>query len=336
MKSLLCNTLLFSSILLTLPSYAQETVCDPSAIQRAEERHLTNITQITSPEMGFERAGEGYFSPDGTTIIFQAVPTGENNFQIFTMNLETKEIVKISQNAGACTCSFFKADGSKIIFAASPLEAKKEANSRYKWDLTPYMNIYEANLDGSEAYPLTKGPAYHAECAYSSDGSQIVFASNEDGHMNIYLMRSDGSDVRQLTHTTGCYNGGPFISPDDTKIIFRADRELPNQLQIYMMDIDGSNVTQITDDEAINWAPFWHPDGKRIAYTTSLHGHHNYQIYLHDLETNQRIRLTYAPCFNGLPAFNREGNKLLWTSKRGDDKSSQLFMADFSLHDDEV
>lgn len=296
----------------------------------ADEPMLSNIQQLTFCEMGFEKAGEAYFSPDGSMISFQAVPKGEENYQIYTLELESKKITRISQNAGACTCSFFRPDGKKIIFAASPLQAEKPSAGTYKWDLTPYMNIYEANIDGSDPNPLTTGPAYHAECAYSPDGSEIVYASDADGSMNIYIMKSDGSGVRQLTHTTHCYNGGPFFSPDGSKIIFRADRDAPHYLQIYMMDIDGENLVQLTDNNAVNWAPFWHPSGKAVAYTTSIHGHHNYEIYLLDLETGVHTRVTSHEGFNGLPTFNSEGTKMLWTSKRGKDKASHIFIADFN------
>lgn len=294
------------------------------------EPALSQIEQLTSPAMGFARAGEAYFSPDSQMISFQGVPLGEDDYQIYTLDLNTKELKQISRNAGACTCSYFHPNGKKILFAASPEKSPKAVPGAYKWDLTPYMNIYEANLDGSDAIALTQGPAYHAECAYSPDGSEIVYASNEDGSMNIYIMKSDGSAVRQLTHTTHCYNGGPFFSPDGSKIVFRADRETPHLLQIYVMDTDGGNLIQLTNNDAVNWAPFWFPTGEAIAYTTSLHGHHNYQIYWLDLNRGVHSPLTSISGFNGLPTFNNDGTKLLWTSKRGEDNTSQIFMADFA------
>lgn len=317
------RTLIFNILLTSLFSMAH-----------AEESVLFNIEQLTFPQNGFEKAGEAYFSPDGQKISFQGVPKGDRDYQIYTLDLGTKELIKISQNAGSCTCSYFRPDGEKIIFAASPEKASQAAPGTYKWDLTPFMNIYEANIDGTDPKALTQGAAYHAECAYSPDGTQIVYASNEDGCMNIYVMNSDGSSVKQLTHTENCYNGGPFFSPDGTKIIFRADRQVPHYLQVYMMDADGGNLTQLTNDGAINWAPFWHPTGKAIVYTTSLHGHHNYQVYFLNIETKKQYRVTYSSTFDGLPTFNQQGTKLLWTSKRGDDKTSQVFIADFNVPTD--
>ncbi len=304
-----------------------------------EAPFLSNIRQVTFSEMGFERAGEAYFSPDGKKIAFQAVPIGKKHYQIYVMDLDEGIPRMVSTGRGACTCAFFHPTEEKMIFASShedPDEildqaCSKNRSQRYKWDLTPYMNIYEARLDGSELLPLTTGPAYHAECAYSPDGAKIVYASNEDGSMNLYTMNADGSDVKKITTTSGCYNGGPFFSPDGKQIVFRADRQKPDFLQIYVIDADGGNEKQITDNGAVNWSPFWHPNGEVIAYTTSLHGHYRYQIYLANILTNRHCRLTYSSTFEGLPTFNKEGTKLLWTSKRGLDNTCQVFIADFTL-----
>lgn len=329
----------FLGALCTIFSCSAAEVFDQSLEQRA----LNNIRQLTSPSMGFDKAGEAYFSPDGKTIIFQAVPNGQEHYQIYTMNLEEGVPVMVSTGRGACTCAFFRPDGQKIIFASShedpnleqsmsePVNAKKTQTGNYKWDLTPYMNIYEANLDGSHLVPLTSGSAYHAECAYSPDGSHIVYASNEDGNMNIYTMKADGTDPQQVTHTQNCYNGGPFYSPDGNQIIFRADRERPDYLQIYVIQSDGTNERQLTFNNAVNWAPYWHPNGKVIAFTTSLHGHRYYEIYLLNIENHQQFRLTHSPSFDGLPVFSLDGRKIMWTSKRGPDNTSQIFIADFTL-----
>lgn len=310
---------------------------------KKEALFMTNIEQLTFPSMGFVKGGEGYFSPDQESIIFQAVPEGEVHYQIYTMSLKERFPKMVSTGKGACTCANFRPDGKKILFASShedPLlnDPDREQSvpgyqrngKTYAWDFTPYMNIYEANLDGTELKALTHGPSYHAECAYSPDGKKIVYASNENGFMNIYTMNVDGSDVRAVTNLN-CYCGGPFFSPDGLKIIFRADPKKKDYLQIFMINIDGTNLEQLTDNEAVNWSPYWHPNGKWIAFTTSLHGHRHYEIYLMDMETRLIQRLTHNPSFDGLPVFSPDGSKIMWTSKRGPDQTSQLFLADFTL-----
>lgn len=333
-RMLLLIFLLFVKIHLCL---AEETFD-----QALEQLNLKNIQQLTFPSMGFEKAGEAYFSPDGQTIIFQAVPKGQQYFQVYTMNLRGGLPVMVSTGKGTCTCPFFRPDGKKIIFCSSHEDSdldqkmaqvsnsQKTRTGNYKWDLTPYMNIYEANPDGTDLIPLTHGVAYHAECAYSPDGLSIVYASNEDGSMNIYTMNADGSDPKQITHTDYCYNGGPFFSPDGQQIIFRADREYPDYLQIYVIKTDGKDERQLTFNRAVNWAPYWHPSGKFIAFTTSLHGHCHYEIYLLHIENGEQYRVTHSSTFDGLPVFSPDGKKMMWTSKRGADNTSQIFIADFT------
>lgn len=305
----------------------------------AEEVYLENIAQVTFSEMGFEKAGEAYFSPDDSTIIFQAVPKGKEDYQIYLMPLDgNKPPVQVSTGFGACTCAYFHRSGKKAIFASSHSNpsggAKKETHEGYKWELTPYMNIYETEIDdaSSGGFPLkalTSGPAYHAECAYSPDGTKIVYASNASGSMNLYIMDADGSNQKQMTHTENVYNGGPFFSPDGKKVVFRADREKKDHLQIYILDLMTGEETQLTHNDAVNWGPYWHPDGDKIAFATSLHGHHRYEIYLLHVDTGAFQRLTDSPSFDGLPVFSHDGKKLLWTSKRSPDRTCQIFIADF-------
>jgi Tol biopolymer transport system component len=308
----------------------------PFSLDAESEHNLANIRQLTFPSMGFEKAGEAYFSPDEQLIIFQAVPNGKKHYQMYVMDINEKIPRLVSTGKGACTCGYFRPDGERILFASShenvnTIETADASTGQYKWDLTRYMNIYEANVDGSCLRKLTSGPAYHAECSYSPDGTEILYASDEDGCMNLYIMDAEGENVRQITYDNNCYNGGPFFSPDGNHIAFRADRDIPHYLQLYVINKDGTNEIQLTANGAVNWAPYWHPNGSVLAFTTSIHGHHCYEIYLLNINTGEQYRLTNHPAFDGLPVFNRDGTKIMWTSKRGPDGTCQIFMADFTL-----
>jgi TolB protein len=129
-----------------------------------EAYSLKNIEQITFSSMGFEKAGEAYFSPDGKMIAFQAVPKGKKEYQIYVMNLKDRIPKMISTGRGACTCAAFHPAGKKIMFASSHEDPRlknpqyeqqapgyKRKNSNYSWQFTPYMNIYEANLMGARS-----------------------------------------------------------------------------------------------------------------------------------------------------------------------------------------
>jgi Tol biopolymer transport system component len=316
--------------------------------QAREAVHLKNIRQVTRD---FVRAGEGYFSQGGKKIIFQAEEkdTGNPFYQIFVKDLETGKTVRVSPGVGKTTCSYFSPDGKKIIFASSHLDpqAKKHyaeeyrrreedrrtgKRRRYQWDFDPHMQIFEANPDGTGLKPLTHARGYNAEGSYSPDGRHIVFCSGRDGNLELYIMDSAGKNVRQLTHAPGCYNGGPFFSPDGKRVIFRSDRKKKDHLQLYVINRDGSGERALTDNLGwVYWAPFWYKDGKHIVYTAADHTRFppNYDLYWMNIETGKKVRLTYAPGADVLPVFNRDGTKIMWTSTRDGRRPPQLYLADF-------
>src|SRR5262249_29435663 len=114
---------------------------------------------------------------------------------------------------------------------------------------------------------------------------------------------------------------------------FRADRHQNDLLQLFVMNADGADERQLTNNEDVNWGPYWHPNGRTIAFATSVHGHRNYEIYLMNIDTGRTARLTFHDGFDGLPVSWPDGKGLMWTSKRGPDNPPQIFLADFTLPD---
>jgi TolB protein len=320
----------------------------PEEVARLESAHLTNIRQVTS---GFSRAGEGYFSPDGRSIIFQAVPylapsifhhakPDEDGYQIYSGVLDEDSPAKmVSTGKGRCTCPFFHPSGKSILFASTHLSPSTEVagpkgpaysrTERYRWEFPETMDIFAADPDGGNLKRLTDTPGYDAEGSYSADGSRIVFTSFRDGDAEIYIMDADGKNPRRITHAKG-YDGGPFFSPDGKRIIYRSDRKGNDLLQIYINNTEGTAERALTQNEFVNWGPYFHPDGRHIIYATSKHGHSNYELYLMDVDKGDEERITYHEGFDGLPVFSPDGKRLMWTSSgRTADRKSQLFIADF-------
>ncbi len=315
-----------------------------------EPQYLSNIRQVTRC---FPRAGEGYFSPDGEWIVYQAYPLGYPFYQIYVQKLEDGQPRRISPGRGRTTCSYFAPDGSRILFASShtdphiertELEARREAAAggrrRYQWTFDPYMDIYVCRFDGTGLERLTDTPGYDAEGSYSSDGRLIVFTSTRDGDPDLYVMNADGTGVRQLTDAPG-YDGGPFFSPDNRWVIFRSDRHKEHMLQLFAISVDGKHEVQLTNDlGTVNWAPYFHPSGKYIVWTRADYSRGprsaNFDLFTMEITYDDTTfhggkvtRITDHPAADVLPVFSPDGKRLMWTSTRTDDGTSQLWIADW-------
>jgi TolB protein len=263
-----------------------------------EAKYISNVRQVTS---GFEKAGEGYFSPDAATIVYQAIRPEYPFYQIFTQPLEGGTPHLISTGRGRTTCAYFSPDGKQILFASSHLnpdldaietqeraqqeeDRKSGKRRRYAWDFDPYMDIYVCDLEGQNRTRLTSEYGYDAEGAYSRDGKLIAYchaeetpATNAAGaeppprNPDIYVMNADGSGKRRITSAPG-YDGGPFISPDGQWIAFRTDRLKPEYLQIHVIGVDGQNEVVVTNQpDRISWAPYWHPTKPWLIWTSADH-----------------------------------------------------------------
>ena len=331
--------------------------CSLAAAQEAapllssqEAGHLGTPRQVT---LGLPRAGEGYFSPDGTMIVYQAYPVGYPFYQIYVQRLDERTPRLLSTGRGRTTCSYFAPTGDKVLFASSHSDpaidltekkAREEAaqggRRRYQWDFDPHMELYVINLDGTGLKRLTESPGYDAEGSYSADGKQIVFTSSRDGDPDLYIMQADGTGIRQLTDVPG-YDGGPFFSPDGNWVIFRSDRQKKDMLQLYAISADGKTEVQLTDNlEQVNWCPYFHPSGKYLIWAgadySAGHQQANFDLWTMEIEMTPKsltggkiTRITDHKSADVLPVFSPDGTKLMWTSSRTADNSSQLWIADW-------
>jgi Tol biopolymer transport system component len=314
------------------------------------ERHLRNIKQLTH---GGENA-EAYFSPDGTHLIFQSTRDGYPCDQIYTMKIDGSDLRKVSTGKGRTTCGYFY-PGSKQILFASTHEASPECPPKpsyehgYVWPIYAGYDIYRANPDGSNLTPLTRTSGYDAEATIAPDGL-IVFTSVRDGDMEIYSMKSDGSDVKRLTNRPGP-DGGPFFSWDGKQVAFRGKplspgpeldsyRTLlkeglwrPTELELFLMNRDGSNLRQVTKLGGANFAPSWHPDGKRLIFASNKADPkgRDFDIYLINLDGTGLERVTYNNTFDGFPMFSPDGKHLVFASNRDGkvEGETNVFIADW-------
>ncbi len=320
-------------------------------LQDTQERHLKNIKQLT---FGGQNA-EAYFSREGTRLTFQSTRDPFMCDQIFTMKTDGSNVRLVSTGKGRTTCSFFFPDRPSLIYSSTHLAGSAcppapDRSQGYVWPIYPEYDIFRVNFDGVGLRRLTDTPGYDAEAAVSPDGKRIVFTSMRDGDLELYAMNADGTDVRRLTFAKG-YDGGPFFSSDGTKIVYRAyhpkaETEIreyeallrqhltrPSRMEIFLMNADGSNQRQITDNGAANFAPFMHPNGRQIIFSSNLHdpSRRAFALYLINVDGTGLERVTYGDTFASFPMFSPDGTKLVFASHRNRKLPGEIniFIADW-------
>lgn len=346
----------------------QSVATTAHALQFPGEKHLANIRQLT---FGGQSA-EAYFSADDRYLTFQHqgqffdplthAAAGPNIpcDQIFTIPVDTPSgkpaaPKPISSGKGRTTCSYFFPSGDRMLysstFAANPAcPPPPDYSLGYVWPIYDTYSIYTAKPDGSDIRLLTKG-GYNAESTITRDGKHIVFTSTRNGDLDIYTMDADGSNVKQLTHELG-YDGGPFWSYDGKKIVYRAEHPQtpeqiadykklyarglirPGNLEIWVMNADGSGKHQVTHNGAANFAPYWLPDGKRIIFASNVTNTKDpagFDLYLINEDGSGLERITYYPGFDAFPMFSSDGKRLVWASNRNGtvEHETNIFIADW-------
>ena len=115
--------------------------------------------------------------------------------------------------------------------------------------------------------------------------------------------------------------------------MLKKDLIRPRQLEIFVMDADGKNLRQVTDNGAANFAPFFHPDGRRIIFSSNLADPkgRNFDLYIINTDGSGLKRITYFEGFDGFPMFTRDGKKLVFCSNRNNAKpgDTNVFICDW-------
>lgn len=329
-----------------------------SSVHYAEETHLKNVRQLT---WGGDNA-EAYFSFDGTMLAFQSnnEEWGLECDQIFSFSwgADSTELIQpksISNGLGRTTCAYFLPGDSTILYASTFMANEAcppvpERTDAYVWPVYEGYDIYVSNLNGEITDTLVSGPGYDAEATVSPKGDKIVFTSLRSGDLELYTCDVDGSNVHQVTDQLG-YDGGAFFSPDGTKLIFRSSRPRtdeevekytsllsqglvePTDMELYICNLDGSDLRKITDLGNANWAPYFHPSGEKVLFSSNHQSERGFpfNIFMLDLKTQEIEQITYDGAFDSFPMFSPDGKKLVFASNRnnGGTRSTNLFIADW-------
>jgi TolB protein len=151
----------------------------------------------------------------------------------------------------------------------------------------------------------------------SPNGKKVAFQSNRTGDWEIFVMNLDGSDIRQLTHSSG-FDGGPIWSPDGKKIVFPSERD--HDPEIYIMDFDGANQKRLTNIPGDDSHPHWFPDGTRIIFNsprtspdmTAPWGKQWHEIFSMNVDGSGLKQITHFKTVCTYPSVSPDGKKIVF------------------------
>jgi Tol biopolymer transport system component len=175
--------------------------------------------------------------------------------------------------------------------------------------------VYVMNPDGSDQTRLTFDSRNDQRPDISPNGRQIVFVSNRiitetnpSGDFEIFVMDSDGGDVRQLTFN-GAEDSWPRWSPNGRWVAFHSN--VDGNFEIYLIRPDGTDLTRVTDYAGLDQFPEWSPNGKQLAIRRDT------DLYLIDLDGANPMQLTDEDIgFNQMASWSPDGKRLAFLSTR--------------------
>jgi TolB protein len=309
-------------------------LCFAALVGSAQAPFLTDIRQLTH---GGQNA-EAYWSPDGKRLIFQSTRPPYSCDQIFIMNADGSGQRLVSTGKGRTTCSYFLGDNSHILYASTHLAGAAcptdpDRSKGYVWGIFPGFDIFLATDAGKIEKRLTDAPGYDAEATVNWKTGDIVYTSLASGDLELWTMRPDGSNKRQITHKTG-YDGGAVFSRDGSKLVWRANYPntrdtlaayksllvqnlvAPMKIEIMVADADGRNTRRVTDFGCASFAPTFTPDGKKILFASNKHNCDSryFELYRMNLDGSGLEQVTSFGGFTSFPEFSPDGKALVFCS----------------------
>jgi TolB protein len=244
----------------------------------------------------------GYFYKDGRHILYSSTHLSAadcparpdyskgyvwgvySSFQIFYATDAGTILNELSTGPGYNAEATLSADGKKIAFTSS-----RDGD----------LEIYTMNADGARAKRLTNEIGYDGGPFFSPDGRWIVYRGHhpeepaeiarykellakdlvEPTKMDLYVMRSDGSDQRQITHLGGA-SFAPSFLPDNWRIIFASNytHASSSEFELYALNRDGGGLEQITFTGGFNAFPQFSPDGSKLVFASNRNARQPHEI----------------------------------------------------------
>lgn len=213
------------------------------------------------------------FSPDGKRIAY-IVSEGGQNTAVATSLIDGSSVNRVSKMPTMETSPVWLPDNNHLLIFSS-----KEGSP----------NIFKASIDGSLLVNLSKGPGLDNDLSVADNGLIFVFISDRAHGKNLFAYDLKTDQISQLTTDIGNIYS-PKISPDGTKVVFRAEKDGSD---LFVLDLANKSTTQLTHTPKIVQQDIsWSPDSQNILYSADNQGQKD--VFLIDL-TGKITNLTNRP-----------------------------------------
>ncbi len=239
---------------------------DPSGgtrLSRYSNIYKQNIGSLAKTRMTYGNRTDLFptFSPDGTALLFSSNRTGPNPTLWRIVLAGGGGITKITNTLAEDYEPCVSPDTTFIVYASNP----------------PYADepqIWKVDYNGLLPTQLRVGRSPDL----SPYGTKILFirVDKESGREQLWIMSTDGSGETQLTSNTEYNIDSARWSPDGEKIIFASDEGVDSRKRhnydIWIMDTDGTNRTQLTTNGSHDDNPYWDRNGKFVYFRSNRGG----------------------------------------------------------------
>lgn len=223
------------------------------------------------------------FSPHGRRLAYTSYKDG--NPDLFMLDLDTGRGITVSDEQGLNIAGGFSPDGTKLLMTLS----RGRSPNLYMKDLTSGSVEHLTHHFGADSTPT-----------FSPDGRQVAFVSDRSGNPQIYLLDLATKQARRLTNLNWC--DSPSWSPTGEWIAFAGRANRRDKMDVFLVDITGSQIRQLTHGEGSNEDPTWSPDGRLLAFSSTRDGRR--QIYVMDADGSAPRRIADIPGSSSTPSWS--------------------------------
>ena len=238
-------------------------------------------------------SGSSAFPGVNGKVVFEQDVGG--NLDIYVMEPDGTDVRRLTTDPEADFEPSWSADGKEIVFISTR---------------TGLRDIYVMDADGSDQRRLTTDDAGYRSPSFSPDGEHIASARNDD---DIFVMDDDGGNQRNISNLAPPrFAIEPTWSPDGDQIAFSLFTG--SDFEIFVIRPDGSGLTNLTNENALDFEATWSPDGEQIAFGRFASG--ATEVWAMNSDGSGQRNLTNDPAADGLPAWSPDGEQIAFVSSR--------------------